>query len=371
MRTGNQLSAVAAGVALCVTTIATAENDFFRLVAPVETTITAIRGDGTIEWTGTVSGVTGTVQRTSNPAVESNWTDYVRFEIAGTTGSLKAIDPNPPAGTAYNPDGSLSMGDAFTEGETDERPVHTVFVSAFYIDKTEAKKAMWDEVRTWATANGYAFDKAGQGKAANHPVHTVSWFDAVKWCNARSQKEELTPCYTVGGAVYKTGQSAPDCNWSADGYRLPTEAEWEKAARGGAHGRRLPWVDSDTIQHARATYFSSIMCTYDTSPTRGYPPNYETNGIPYTSPVGSIAANGYGLFDMAGNVAEWCWDWYGSYASEQQSDPRGPVSGVYRVVRGGSWNDYAWNCRTASRYFIHPSFGYNILGFRTVRALSP
>lgn len=368
MRTRNGILALGVGIAIGGWMIAAAQNDFFRLVAPVETTITAVRGDGTIEWTGTVAGVTGTVQRASLPGAESNWTDYVRFGHEGTTGSLRAIDPNPPAGMSYIPAGPCSMGDAFSEESSAERPVHTVDVSAFYIDKTEVTKAKWDDVHAWATANGYTFDSgSGLGKATNHPVHTVSWYDVVKWCNARSQKEGLTPCFTIGGAVYKTGQSAPDCDWSANGYRLPTEAEWEKAARGGAAGRRFPWADSDTIQHARASYYSDSGSSYETSPTGGYHPTYATNGTPYTSPVGSFAENGYRLFDMAGNVWEWCWDWYGSYASGAQTDPRGPTSGLYRMGRGGCWSGVAKICRTADRNYNYPSYRNNIVGFRAVR----
>ena len=282
---------------------------------------------------------------------------------------VTATDNPAPAGMVLIPAGSFAMGDSFTEGDTDEQPVHTVSVSAFYIDKTEVTKAKWDEVYTWATANGYGFDNAGSGKAPTHPVQTVNWYDCVKWCNARSQKEGLTPCYTVGGAVYTNGASAPVCNWSANGYRLPTEAEWEKAARGGAAGRRFPWADSDLIQHTRANYYSSTSYAYDTSPTRDYHPTYARGGTPYTSPVGSFAANGYGLFDMAGNVWEWCWDWYSSsyYGSSPGSDPRGATTGSYRVGRGGCWDGLAEGCRSAYRVYDYPSYWLKNLGFRSVR----
>jgi formylglycine-generating enzyme required for sulfatase activity len=222
---------------------------------------------------------------------------------------------------------------------------------AFYMDATEVTKARWDEVYTWALANGYGFDNAGSGKAANHPVQTVNWYDCAKWCNARSQKEGRTPCYTVGGNVYKTGQSAPDCNFAANGYRLPRNTEWEYAARGGASGRRFPWSDTDTIQHSRANYRSSSSYSYDTSPTRGYHPTYSTNSVPYTSPTGSFAANGYGLYDMAGNVWEWCWD----------------TSGSSRYLRGGSWNYYANDARCGHLLGLaSPELSYDFLGFRAV-----
>ena len=228
---------------------------------------------------------------------------------------------NPPEGMTWIPGGNFSMGDSKSEGESDERPAHSVSVDGFYMDQTEVTKAQWDAVYTWAVTNGYSFDHAGSGKAPDHPVHTVSWFDVVKWCNARSEMEGRTPCYTVSGNPYKTGQSAPDCNFEANGYRLPTEAEWEYAARGGLHGKRFPW--GDTIAHSQANYVSSSSYPYDISTTRDNHPSYDDGGTPYTSPVGSVSANGYGLYDMAGNVWEWCWD---------------PSGSTTRGLRGGGWD---------------------------------
>jgi formylglycine-generating enzyme required for sulfatase activity len=222
-----------------------------------------------------------------------------------------------------------------TSGDTDaDAPPITVTVSPFYIQQTETTKAQWDEVRTWAVNNGYTDLGAGAGKAANHPVHSVNWWDVVKWCNARSEKEGLTPVYTVGGAVMRTGTTAPTANWSANGYRLPTEAEWEKAARGGVEGKRFPW-GTDTISHAQANFRYNGGETYATG-TSNFHPTYATGGDSCTSPVGSFGANGYGLYDMAGNVWEWSWDWYGasSYVNGA-TDPRGAASGSDRVTRGG------------------------------------
>jgi formylglycine-generating enzyme required for sulfatase activity len=271
-----------------------------------------------------------------------------------------------PAGMVLIPAGTFEMGDTFAEGEVYELPVHSVYVNAFYMDKYEVSKALWDQVKAWSGTNGYNYDNAGSGKATNHPVQSIDWYDMVKWCNARSQKEGRVPAYYTDAAltnVYKTGQLAPYVNWNA-GYRLPTEAEWEKGARGGASGHRFPWSDVDTITHSQANYYSDSSYSYDISPTRGYNPAFNDGIMPYTSPVGSFAPNGYGLYDTAGNVWEWCWDWAGNYPNTAQTDPRGPGSGSTRVGRGGNWNYYAGHCRDAYRYGNSPNYSATNIGFR-------
>jgi sulfatase modifying factor 1 len=281
-----------------------------------------------------------------------------------------------PPDMALIPAGSFTMGNCMdpSEGNSSELPLHTVYVSAFYMDRYEVTKALWDTVKSWNGGNGYSYDYAGSGKASTHPVQTIDWYDCVKWCNARSQKEGLTPCYYTDSGltlVYKTNQAAPFVKWAANGYRLPTEAEWEKAARGGASGHRFPWSDVDTITQSRANYYSYWSggvpyYPYDVNPTSGYHPTFNDGVYPYTSPVGYFAANGYGLYDMAGNVWEWCWDWYGAYSSSSQTDPRGPASGASRGSRGGSCSYYARTCRTAIRYQLNPTLSGDNIGFRSV-----
>ena len=270
------------------------------------------------------------------------------------------------SGFSLIPAGVFTMGR--TSGDTDsDAPPVTVNVSAFYMGKYEVTKAEWDEVRTWGASNGYTDLAIGEGKASNHPVHTISWFDIVKWCNARSQKEGLTPCYTVSGVVMKTGTTAPTVNWTANGYRLPTEAEWEKAARGGVSGKRFPW-GTDTISHSQANYYASTSYSYDAS---GSVNNYHPNDG-NTSPVGSFAANGYGLHDMAGNVTEWCWDWYGaSVYVNNATNPRGAASGALRVTRGGSWTSFAIDCRAVYRDDFGPSRANDGHGLRVARSSVP
>lgn len=287
---------------------------------------------------------------------------------------------NAPPEMCYVPPGGFLMGDSLNDGGTEERPTHTVYVSGFYIDKFEVSSNLWQEVLVWALQNGYAFDNPGLAKGPGHPVHTVNWHDAVKWCNARSQVRGRDPVYYTSGAqtdLYKTGRLnlTNGCvKWTANGYRLPTEAEWEKAARGGVNGHRFPWSHTQNITHSLANYQSSTSYAYDTSPTRGYHPTWATGGHPYTSTVGYFAPNGYGLCDMAGNVWEWCWDWYdGSWysnAGATQNDTRGPTgTATNRVLRGGYWNYLADLARCANRGDYTPANASSSVGFGCVRGL--
>ena len=293
----------------------------------------------------------------------------VKVRVTADDGAL----PPAPSGMALIPAGNFTMGDN-QDGESDA-PVHTVYVSAFYMDQTDVTYSLWQQVYNWAVTHGYSFDYAGSGKAANHPAQWVDWFDCVKWCNARSELEGRAPAYYTSAAqtvVYRSGDlsiSNACVNWNA-GYRLPTEAEWEKAARGGLSGQRFPW--GETISESQANYYAdpnppnSSGFTYDFGPYVGYNTNYDSGTYPYTSPVGCFAPNGYGLYDMVGNVWQWCWDVYGVYASG--SDPRGPTTGSNRVDRGGSWNYDAIYCRTANRGISTP-YNYGSahdLGFRSV-----
>ncbi len=279
------------------------------------------------------------------------------------------IQPGVPEGFLRIPAGSFEMGDSIGDGWGRELPVHTVYLSAFYLQNTEVTKAQWDAIRTWATTSGLGYTDLpeGEGKGPTHPVHSVSWLDAVKWLNAWSEMDGLNPVYRVGGAVMRSGEVTPEINYAANGYRLPTEAEWEKAARGGLSGRRFPW--GDTISHSQANYYSSSYYAYDISPTRGYHPTYGDGVMPYTSPVRSFAANGYGLYDMAGNLWEWCGDWYldSYYNDSPTTDPTGPGTGSIRVSRGGSWYDYAQGCRCAFRYHSSPGVRHHSIGFRPAR----
>lgn len=278
--------------------------------------------------------------------------------------------PPPPPGMVYIPAGTFQMGDNFNEIGTNTLPVHNVTVSGFFVDRTEVPNELWQTVHSWAAGNGYSI--ATGTFSVGHPAKIGSWYDCMKWCNARSEKEGLTPVYYTDEAqtiVYRTGSL--DINnamvkWSANGYRLPTEAEWEKAARGGSLGLRYPW--GNTIDGTQANYGGSG----DPYEPQGTTPCAYYSGAQV--PAGVDMANGYGLYDMVGNVWEWCWDRYGStyYADTSANDnPRGPDSGTTRVLRGGSSinGTNTVNCAYRSSTYNGGNTNYYYVGFRCARGL--
>jgi formylglycine-generating enzyme required for sulfatase activity len=241
--------------------------------------------------------------------------------------------------------GTFTMGSPANEPEREdnEGPQHQVTVSAFYMGKYEVTQKEYQEVM--GTNPSYF-------KGPNLPVEQVSWFDAVEYCNKRSQKEGLTPAYTISGAG---NNRAVTWNRNANGYRLPTEAEWEYACRAGT---TTPFSTGNNITTDQANYNGN------------YPYNNNAKGAyrKKTTPVGSFAPNPWGLYDMHGNVWEWCWDWYGDYSSGAQTDPDGAASGSYRVERGGSWISDASFARSVYRGYNVPYYRISSgFGFRLVR----
>ena len=284
---------------------------------------------------------------------------------------VMATNP-PPAGMVWIEGGDVELGQADIA-----TPVHTNFISGCWMDEMEVTIDKWREVYDWALTNGYVFDHAGYGLTNSHPVSEVNWFDCLKWCNARSEMEGLVPNYQyLVGPVFLPYTSGQRSNlvWRSNGYRLPTEAEWEKGARGGRQGRLFPW-GGDTISHKWANYYATTtnFYPYDVNPVQGFHPLFSGpfGGYGLTSPVGSFPANGYGLHDMAGNVWEWCWDWSAGYSADYAVDPRGPGPGVYRAKRGGTFNNDAgfggigaFLCRAGARAWDLPT---GTAGFRCVR----
>jgi formylglycine-generating enzyme required for sulfatase activity len=331
------------------------------------TVYVAISADGGTTWNVPVFSLQGAVGPGVTPGnnlyiqwnAGADWPGQFSSQCMLRITADDGTAPSVPSGMVYIPAGPFQMGDSL-DGETDALPVHSVYVSAFFMDQFDVTRELWLNTYTWATANGYQFDNAGFWDGANYPVQAINWYDAVKWCNARSEQAGLTPCYYTDATqtnVYRSGDidlSSSCVNWTNSGYRLPTEAEWEKATRGGQAGLRYPWGNSISCANA----------------------NYTCVGR--TLPVGSYAPNGYGLYDMGGDVWQWCWDWYDGnwYANYQATmdDTRGPASnGGGRVLRSDWWGSGAYYVRCAARYpgGMTPNYavanGY--LGFRCVRGL--
>lgn len=278
----------------------------------------------------------------------------------------------PPPGYAAIPAGPFVMGDTHAETEflmAESSPAHTVETDSFFISPRPVSFAEWREVVAWALKNGYDFDHSGQrgsdgggnelpesGETAKHPVVALSWHDAVKWCNAKSEMSGAVPAYYTDAdhnVIYRSGRIDlfdENVRWNAPGYRLPREAEWEKAARGGLVQKRWPWGD-DPVTTDRANYLP------------------EEEAPAGTSLPGSYPKNGYGLEDVAGNVWEWNWDRHASStyrhrAESGSTSPHGPDRGTQRVARGGSWDSSAEFTRVSVRLGIRPETALPVLGFR-------
>ena len=325
-------------------------------------------GQSIIYWS--VSTTKDVLQTVTNLA-STNWvtvTQAVPVSAVTVSNTLPAsffrLSPV-PAGMVLIPAGWFRMGDTL-DGESDAIPT-TIYVSAFVMDVNLVNYGLWANVYAYARSHGYSFVNAGVngGTGTNYPVVTVDWFDCVKWCNARSQQAGLTPCYYTDAGftqVFTNGDTPKTVyqNLTVNGYRLPTEAEWEKAARGGLSGQRFSW--GNLIGESQANYTPGSGQPYDLGGTQIY------SG---PSPVGFFPANGYGLNDMVGNLFEWCWDWYGTpYGQPTTTNPTGagPGSG-YRALRGGNWFQNASLARCAYRYYYYPDLAYVHFGFRCTRGL--
>ncbi len=234
----------------------------------------------------------------------------------------------------YVAGGYYDMGDRTESRIENSQPLHPVRMSPFNMGKYEVTQQVWEKVMSY---NNSAF------RGADLPVEQVSWFEAVDFCNRLSRKEGLQPCYRING-------SSVSCDWRADGYRLPTEAEWEYAARGGRSSNNFLYAGSN--DPGKVAWFKG-------------------NAGGATHAAGSKRPNELGIYDLNGNVCEWCWDWYQEdyYRQSPENDPAGPAAGRNRVTRGGSWNfppsDFYIHDRS---YYRDPGDRNSSVGFRVVRA---
>ncbi|MBF0502557.1 MAG: formylglycine-generating enzyme family protein [Candidatus Riflebacteria bacterium] len=272
------------------------------------------------------------------------------------------------------PEGSFTMGSPITEisHHSDEGPQHQVRISALQMQTTEVTQGQYMQIvgnnPSYFNATQIAYS-SGYTDTSSQPVEQVSWYDAVEFCNKVSDVAGVTHAYTIDKTAtdpnnlnsYDHVKWLVTCDFTSTGFRLPTEAEWEYACRAGSTGM-FYWGDSDDEAKMKSNAWYDRNAYYQTWTL----PHAEKGG---TQKVGQKLPNAWGLYDMSGNVWEWCWDWYGSlyFSNSPGIDPKGECSGQYRIVRGGH-GAAPWNlCRSAYRYYNYPYDRHGVFGFRLVR----
>ena len=331
---------------------------------PIDVTISYSDGTVTLNWTEASNVYMYYIYTLDEPYGEFALIDSTASTLTTWNGNFAedkhffyvtakiSDEPEVPEGFVFVQGGTFDMGDHFNEGGSAERPVHSVTLNSFYIGKYLVTQKEWTDympARSWSSSYGLG---------DTYPAYYVSWYRILVYCNLRSMAEGLTPVYTINsstnpadwGTVPTSNNAtwnAVVCNWSANGYRLPTEAEWEYAARGGVH-------------HTDNYRYSGCHEESDLTNYAWYTANNSPSG---SKPVGTKLPNQLGLYDMSGNLFELCWDWYGStyyqdcFDQGTVTNPYGPTTVSGRVRRGGYWVSCDYYCRVAYRGYDSPGYG--------------
>ncbi|MDA3885297.1 MAG: SUMF1/EgtB/PvdO family nonheme iron enzyme [Candidatus Delongbacteria bacterium] len=283
--------------------------------------------------------------------------EFLNKHDEGKLQVTETCNPESLDGMAFVKGGTFQMGDEVGDLFVGDKPVHNVELDNFYIDINLVTEGEFEDIMGIKIKPEFC-------RGRNHSHNTVHWYAALIYCNKKSIREGLIPCYSINqsnnpdhwGAIPSYSNSNSNsaiwdkvtCNWSTNGYRLPTEAEWEYAARGGIHHK-------DFYLYSGSNVIGEVAW-------------YSQNSDGNSHPVATKSPNQLGIYDMSGNSCEWCWDWFEPYTNDLQTNPKGPLSGVSRVFRGGALTISGHDSRVAYRGREEPTYCARGFGFRIVRS---
>jgi formylglycine-generating enzyme required for sulfatase activity len=359
----------------------------YRVASSTNCAISSLSRTGILTWTNASAVGAYTIER-SDSLAQQDWIPLIRGPVTNFVMSVRVHHSAPPDGMVFIPGGVFTMGDVLGDLKGISTPIHTAHVDPFFLGKFEMSNEAVTRILQWAFDRGkirvtsnsvenvegvartllslskhnseISFDQGlfriRPGRQ-RHPCVWINWYGSAAFCNYLSELEGKEVTFNLTTWV---------CDFTKKGYRLPTETEWELAARGGWEGKRFPWGGDNLISHTLANYRSSTNNAYDVSVTRDYHPIYGT-ASPKTNPVDAFTPNPFGLYDMAGNSWEWVYDWSARYPSTHQINPTGPSTGTFKVFRGGSWFTTAERLTCGVRYTsATPISTFDDFGFRIV-----